>query len=298
MNSVVSGTSIGNSSDKADAISISSRQGNSDRSAHPHDYAVHNRRTDIASATSDSVAPSPTEADFPLDPFGTQIRKVHEGYHGDGASGLEYMYDDPRRPYFCPNLSPSRTSWHYPGASAGSGSNYDSTSSTSTSDARKSTGHATQRNLAAGSSGITSSSGFSKTGSSGPSAPSSSYEDADYALPFAHGTQHKNSSSFASSAAVHSDVDSGKHPLPANRPYTGPDRYVKTILTYATNPPANRKGNRGGGSSGFVGISQSDRPLSFKSMAKGPEGTNRVALAANDGELLETRMYVYQSLFP
>lgn len=165
-----------------------------------------------------------------------------------------------------------------------SGSHHESTNSTST-DARKS-GTAAHRNLAAGSSGITSSSSFSKTGSTGSSAPSSSYEDADHALPFANGVHAKNSSSFASSAAVHSDSDSGKHSLPANRPYAGPDRYVKTILTYATNTPANRKGNRGGGSSGSAGISQSDRPLSFKSMAKGPEGSNRVALAANDGKLL------------
>lgn len=175
----------------------------------------------------------------------------------------------------------------------GSGSHQESTNSTST-DVRKS-GGAAHRNLAAGSSEITSSSGFSKTGSTGSSVPSSSYEDADHALPFANGAHAKNASSFASSAAVHSDADSGKHTLPSNRPYAGPDRYVKTILTYATNPPANRKGNRGGGSSSSSGMSQSDRPLSFKSMAKGPEGSNRVALAANDGELLAP-LYIHPRL--
>lgn len=277
-NSVVSGTSIGTSSDKADSISIhSSRHGNT--APHAHDYAAHNRRTDIASAASDSVAPSPTEADFPLDSFGTQIRKVHDGNQADGSSGLEYLYDDPRRPYFS-NISPSRMSWHFSASSIGGVSHHDTSSSAST-DARK-PGAAAQRNLAAGSSGITSSSSFSKSTVS--SAPSSSYEDADHALPFANGAHVKNSSSFASSSAVHSDSDSSKHSSP-NRPYAGPDRYVKTILTYATNAPSNRKGNRGGGSSGSAGSSLNDRPLSFKSMAKGPEGSNRVALAANDGKL-------------
>jgi hypothetical protein len=271
------------SSDKADAISIqSSRYGNNDRSStQTHENVGQGRRSDIASAASESVAPSPTEADFPLDHLGAQIRRGHDGYHVDGT-GLEYMYDDPRRPYYCQNLSPSRTSWHHPGGSTSSSSNAQTSSTMSTNDARRSNPSA--RSLAAGSSGITSSSGYSKTGSFGSSAASSSFEEVDNALPFAHGGHYKNSSSFASSAPTHSDSESGKHPMPSNRPYTGPDRYVKTVLTYSTAPPSNRKGNRGGGNSGSGAMGQADRPLSLKSMAKGPEGSNRVAVAANDGK--------------
>ena len=283
---MVSGTSIV-SSDKADVISIqSSRHGNNDRSAAiAHENAGQGRRSDIASATSDSVAPSPTEADFPLDHFGTQARRMPDGHHVEG-SGLDYMYDDPRRPYYCQNLSPSRTSWHHPGGStSGSSNNAQSSSTMSSNDARKSTGNPSSRSLAAGSSAITSSSGYSKTGSLGSSAPSSSYEEVDHALPFSHGGHYKNSSSFASSAAAHSDSDSGKHPISSNRPYTGPDRYVKTLLTYSTAPPASRRGNRGGGNTGSIAMAQADRPLSLKSMAKGPEGSNRVVVAANDGKM-------------
>lgn len=76
--------------------------------------------------------------------------------------------------------------------------------------------------------------------------------------------------------------------------YTGPDRYVKTVLTYASHPgTSNRRGNRGGangngsgsggGASGGSVGQAGDRPLSFKSMARGPEGSNRVVVAANDG---------------
>ncbi|KAJ9109702.1 hypothetical protein QFC19_001932 [Naganishia cerealis] len=140
------------------------------------------------------------------------------------------------------------------------------------------------RNLAPGSSGITASSGFSKAGSFGSSLASFSFEDADHALPFAHPSHPKNSSSFASSTAAYSDSEGSKHPHGIHKPYAGPDRYVKTTLTYASSMPYNRKGNKAGASNGSIGSNQSDRPLSFKSMAKGPDGSNRIVLAANDGK--------------
>lgn len=244
---------------------------------------------------------------------------MQEGYHPDAGvtgatAGMEYLYDDPRRPYYCQNLAPSpaRTSWHHSTFSGGSGAGASVGGSSSSNSGSNADNHARKptqadtaqqqrRNqpLAPSSSGITTSSGFSKTGtgsfgSSSLASVSLSYEDADYALPFANGSTSaashlKNSSSFTSSSAIgYSDSEGSKyHPHGIHgRAYAGPDRYVKTVLTYASYMPSNRRGNRSGngGSGAGVGGGQADRPLSFKSMARGPEGSNRVVLAANDGK--------------
>ncbi|KAJ9122571.1 hypothetical protein QFC22_002000 [Naganishia vaughanmartiniae] len=323
---------------------------------HTHGHGQY-RRHDYPYQNAGSVAPSPTECDFPLHAEhapahaqgqvqvqGRRTGQAGEGYHldnsaGGGGGGLEYVFDDPRRPYYCQQLAPSPvrpSSWHYStisgagdigdraGSIAGTGSISGSHSgSNAAADGRKSMQAQSQQrtnNLAPGSSGISTSSGFSKTASFGSSSLASNtsflYQDADYALPFSHAhvqhgsAQHYSKAqsfgSFASSTgggggaeAAHSDAsDASKYPWSSYPPYgagvhggrpstntAGPDRYVRTVLTYASYQPAgSRRGNRAtAGSGGSIGSVQPDRPLSFKSMAKGPEGSNRVVLAANDG---------------